>query len=421
MPKDDAFPTAVLPPSALTGRKTRKTLDSQKKELVWPDNLEEALLEALRFYQPRSATGRPLRRFTKRNCFIAEHIRVRTGKERTAKQVGSRLQQISASSKDPELLEMITRRYYGPSSSETNYGSPTNSSRLSSPVITPSLTSIIDEEGDDCDDASHLAIFDVTESPFDQIQLNVALSTTGISAHLGLDAEIMSHGCDLILTVDNPHLSPVSHGLSSARTLPDLPIASLSGRVPNVTLFSSLLDPTIACFCAFTVYYDNSIFIHTEKTSLTSFPLPSGSVKYTTPLLPGFWGKLILKSDIDRYTIVQDIAQESTMQKVDVVAERRWLSFTYGFESTATTSAFPPAFRADPSSFITPEQHIPISSPSLHPSFLQFQTDPPFLQHPNSLYPCQGICVGGVPETLDFYEQSSPHNTKTGHFVPFID
>ncbi|KAJ3512208.1 hypothetical protein NLJ89_g3654 [Agrocybe chaxingu] len=205
MPKGDAFATAVFPPSALTGRKTRKTLDSQKKELVWPDDLEEALLE----------------------------------------------------------------------------------------VIAPASPAITDGTVNEYDDTPNLAIPDATNSrAFDQIQLNVALSTTGISAHLGLDAEIMSHG---------------------ARTLPDLPFASLAGRVPNVTLFSSLLDPTVACYCAFTVYYNNSILIHAEKTSLTSFILPSGSVKYTTPLLPDFWGKLISKSDLDHYTIVQDIVQEGTV------------------------------------------------------------------------------------------------------------
>ncbi|KIM49899.1 hypothetical protein M413DRAFT_53230, partial [Hebeloma cylindrosporum] len=49
----------------------------------------------LRIYRPRSKNGRVPQRFPRRNCEIAEYILRETGQTRSAKQVGSRLQQIA--------------------------------------------------------------------------------------------------------------------------------------------------------------------------------------------------------------------------------------------------------------------------------------------------------------------------------------
>lgn len=115
--------TSIGSQSERTGRRSHKMMSvARRKEPVWPPALEEALLEgqsrvlpgffgavctqrynvALRLYRPVSKSGRPLRRFTKRNVFISRHIFNKTGKSRTPKQVGSRLQQISESSPDAE-------------------------------------------------------------------------------------------------------------------------------------------------------------------------------------------------------------------------------------------------------------------------------------------------------------------------------
>jgi transcriptional enhancer factor len=81
---------------------------------VWPPELEAALLEGanrsfshpsdpsltiralgLENYQPDdSRETRLLGRFPMRNRFISDYIFQKTGKRRTAKQVGSRLQQL---------------------------------------------------------------------------------------------------------------------------------------------------------------------------------------------------------------------------------------------------------------------------------------------------------------------------------------
>ena len=96
----------------VSGRKSWKTLKG-KGEAVWPPYLEAALVEgahpptlprlrsltrphpALDKYRPESSRStRSLSRCPNRNRFISDYIYHVTGKRRTAKQVGSRLQQL---------------------------------------------------------------------------------------------------------------------------------------------------------------------------------------------------------------------------------------------------------------------------------------------------------------------------------------
>lgn len=97
--------------SIVKGRKSWKTL--RGGEVVWPPELEAALIEGQFFlvsppdsfslylilglekYEPDdSRETRLLGRFPLRNRFISDWIFEKTGKRRTAKQVGSRLQQL---------------------------------------------------------------------------------------------------------------------------------------------------------------------------------------------------------------------------------------------------------------------------------------------------------------------------------------
>jgi TEA/ATTS domain len=105
-----------------TGRKTFKT-DKKKKEAVWPDYVERWLIQGwLRYFSwiefslnalkaieeytpPQSRSGRgklDLVRFPCRNKYISEFIYANTGKYRTAKQVGSRIQQLRQTCRDPK-------------------------------------------------------------------------------------------------------------------------------------------------------------------------------------------------------------------------------------------------------------------------------------------------------------------------------
>ncbi|KAJ7618627.1 hypothetical protein FB45DRAFT_169771 [Roridomyces roridus] len=92
--------------SVLKVRKTWKTIPG---ETVWPPELEVTLLEALEKYVPDdSRETRMLGRFPRRNRFISDYIFDKTGKRRTAKQVGSRLQQLRESCGEQKLLHQLS-------------------------------------------------------------------------------------------------------------------------------------------------------------------------------------------------------------------------------------------------------------------------------------------------------------------------
>ncbi|KAF8239605.1 hypothetical protein L208DRAFT_1385576 [Tricholoma matsutake] len=94
----------------VTGRRSWRMLKG-KTEAVWPPNLEAALLEALERYKPlRSGPYGTSGRFPLRNQFISDFIHETTGKRRTPKQVGSRLQQLRDTSKKGKLVDLISRR-----------------------------------------------------------------------------------------------------------------------------------------------------------------------------------------------------------------------------------------------------------------------------------------------------------------------
>ena len=97
---------------AATGRRSWKTLKG-KSEAVWPPHLEAALIEGLFFLSSENLSllmsfslalekyrldylraTKPPGRFPMRNRFISDFIFQTTGKRRTPKQVGSRIQQL---------------------------------------------------------------------------------------------------------------------------------------------------------------------------------------------------------------------------------------------------------------------------------------------------------------------------------------
>ncbi|KAF8205838.1 hypothetical protein K438DRAFT_1817494 [Mycena galopus ATCC 62051] len=87
-------------------RKTWKT--SRGGETIWPLELEAALLEGLVRYQPgKSRETCILGRFPRRNRFISDYIFESTGKQRSPKQVGSRLQQLRETCGGAQLQRLL--------------------------------------------------------------------------------------------------------------------------------------------------------------------------------------------------------------------------------------------------------------------------------------------------------------------------
>lgn len=95
-----------------TGRRSWKTLKG-KAEAVWGPELESVLIEALEQYQytddHKPQTSKHGIRFPYRNRFISQYIHEKTGKTRTHKQVGSRLQQLRDTCEDSRILALISR------------------------------------------------------------------------------------------------------------------------------------------------------------------------------------------------------------------------------------------------------------------------------------------------------------------------
>ncbi|EIW57038.1 uncharacterized protein TRAVEDRAFT_65868 [Trametes versicolor FP-101664 SS1] len=96
----------------LAGRKCYR-VSKDKNEVVWPPHLEAALMEGLEKYTPaESKSPRGLSRFPNRNKFIAQYILQKTGQIRSAKQVGSRIQQLRDTSAGKNIMKAISDRHY---------------------------------------------------------------------------------------------------------------------------------------------------------------------------------------------------------------------------------------------------------------------------------------------------------------------
>ncbi|KAH6902058.1 hypothetical protein BKA70DRAFT_1520995 [Coprinopsis sp. MPI-PUGE-AT-0042] len=128
-----------------TGRKTFKT--DKKKEAVWPDYIERWLLQAIEEYAPpqsRSGRGKPeLVRFPRRNKYISEFIFENTGKYRSAKQVGSRIQQLRQTCRDPKIRRAIVdlKRFSDPLDASDDEGSTSADPELTMQLYNPSSCS----------------------------------------------------------------------------------------------------------------------------------------------------------------------------------------------------------------------------------------------------------------------------------------
>lgn len=99
---------AVMQQRDVTGRRCHKTLKG-RGEAVWPPTLEAALIKGLHVYSERHRVHMRHRgRFIGRNHFLSDYVKTATGRRRTAKQVGSRLQQLKDTCRELDILYLIT-------------------------------------------------------------------------------------------------------------------------------------------------------------------------------------------------------------------------------------------------------------------------------------------------------------------------
>ncbi|PPQ71258.1 hypothetical protein CVT24_009512 [Panaeolus cyanescens] len=325
--------------SERTGRRTFKT-SKEKKEAVWPPLLEDALIEGLSIYRPASKSGRKLRRFTKRNCFISKYIMDTTGKHRTPKQVGSRIQQIHETTKDPHLIKLITCRDFpreDESADDAQTSSPTGS-QSSLEAVSPTESQFFSYSTT----TSTGSVSPVSASPlpfstlengldaaFDQVSLCVELmpteSGTHLSTALGLTADISDKEVDFIVDL-NCRDSVVDNSIPySARKLSPIPTSSLFGRVPIVTINVTGM-PATRFMSTFTVWRDRNVPIHSEETRVTSQSM-GVTTAISTAVLPSYWSKLSQRGDIERFTIIHELSEVSNRPDFN-----RQFSMAYNFK-----------------------------------------------------------------------------------------
>ncbi|KAH8103614.1 hypothetical protein BXZ70DRAFT_742591 [Cristinia sonorae] len=334
----------------VTGRKCWKTMKG-KGEVVWPPHLEAALVEGLEQYRPvETRSTRALGRFPMRNKFIsgtlrdtkyqsrqsgslnycthndpcppnlkfAEYIFKATGKRRTPKQVGSRLQQLRDTCEGKRILKLLSSR-------------PADSPKLEdealpsdAPTNTPSSPSPV------CD----------------QVTIDV------------LPADAYWPYGDFG-TIPSPHSSSSGSASSSGTQSGPFNTPRPLRAIDSTVTFRS--GTPIQAYSAFRVL-KNGHCIHTEDTELdmrSSSCMPAQQwlsemeciFYYSTRLVPRYWRTLCEMHDLSTYSIVQNIVRTPSMNEADTmspVPSDVILSVVYNFKlhpahSYSSTRAHSPA------------------------------------------------------------------------------
>ncbi|KAJ3714075.1 TEA/ATTS domain family-domain-containing protein [Lentinula raphanica] len=270
-----------------TGRRSWKTLRG-RGEAVWPPHLEAALIEALEKYKPdESRSSKTSGRFSMRNRFISDYIYESTGKQRTPKQVGSRLQQLRDTCKSEKILQLISRRSIEDDADPEQQGTAYRQSPSVSPSVERSLS-----------------------------QSTVSQSPVTIWVHLALERSPWSDSSvpPLISLANNEkamtqviHLISKSSGMNFSSSRHGFVNTGLLSHLEPMVAFES--PYVLETRCSFSVFMDGSgIPIHSEFAYLTKHShTQSSGMMYSGRLVPGFWQSLCESSAPTRFTIMQNV------------------------------------------------------------------------------------------------------------------
>ncbi|KAL0578126.1 hypothetical protein V5O48_003869 [Marasmius crinis-equi] len=301
------------------GRKSWKTLKGG--EMVWPPELEAALLEGLASYQPDdSRETRLLGRFPMRNRYISTYIYQKTGKVRTAKQVGSRLQQLRDTCGTKKLQHLLS-----PCRKATGSGSPksinyTSLQRYGLPAITNTWTT--------SNDAT------VPKSP---ISDGPDWSPKSMSSPMYIS--IFPNGSRTPAAIDKALYDSTTLSSLGAESHPR-PIRKID---PRLTLCSySPLDRSARSL--FDVHDPHGLVIHTEESPLLL--ASTGNEReyyYSTALVPRFWETICNHSDPTEFTIEHKVIQDASLGPVPSILYSGVYKFCYPREiGTQSLSQFSP-------------------------------------------------------------------------------
>ncbi|KAF9069000.1 hypothetical protein BDP27DRAFT_1421426 [Rhodocollybia butyracea] len=307
-----------------TGRRSWKTLKG-RGEAVWPPHLEAALIEALEKYKPDDLrSNKTLGRFSMRNRFISDFIYETTGKRRTPKQVGSRLQQLRDTCKSDRIMHLISRR------NTENEQESSGSSSSKSPSVSPAPE-------------IHTASHDLKKV----VWVNIVLEQLSWPSPP-----------PVINIVDTEELMPLSVHLAPNSRMDAISSAYgsvLSKLEPVVTLASPY---TMDLYCSFSVFADGTgLPIHNESSMLTLHSTTHGSGNiYSASLVPGLWKSLCDSTTPTRFTIMQTLylALESSGNTQD----NMHISVAYNFICPESNNEFLDA-EYKPNNFSPPRDPMP--------------------------------------------------------------
>ncbi|KAG7089375.1 hypothetical protein E1B28_011065 [Marasmius oreades] len=263
-----------------TGRRSWKTLKG-KGEAVWPPHLEAALIEALEKYRPdESRSTKALGRFSMRNRFISDYIFETTGKRRTPKQVGSRLQQLRDTCKSERILRLISRRHT--ENNERDAGAVSSDGHSSSTSPPPAELQCTGEV-QKCQKRHNIWVNIVLEQ--------LAWPSPPPVVHIVNNNKLMP------LVV---HLSPLAASSLSYESTTHC----LASMEPTITFASPF---ALAQQCSYSVFQDDTKLLYTEVAALKclSDPMQSSGWMYRASLVPEMWKTLCDSGSPTRYTITQ--------------------------------------------------------------------------------------------------------------------
>ncbi|KAI0002257.1 hypothetical protein BJV74DRAFT_45592 [Russula compacta] len=312
----------------VSGRKSWKTLKG-KGEAVWPPYLEAALIEALDKYRPEtSRSTRSLSRFPNRNRFISDYIYHVTGKRRTAKQVGSRLQQLRDTCGGKRILKLLSNRHFSPPPGAHGVSPSLEHSHVSDGASSSPTTSerIIADRG------------------------HPSIRTARALVHIDVLAANApwSPSDDVGIVMGNPLMTP-----------PHSPEGHAFSQTSQVNIFHSpkprplrAIDPMVTftspsfvvAKSSCSVYFDGNC-VHTDVADVTctSTKDQSGMFLYRTTLIPQYWDRLCQSHEPGRYSIVQEITQTVPGRSLDsdVPVQTTLLTVVYQLNEQGSSESSP--------------------------------------------------------------------------------
>ncbi|KAF9479379.1 hypothetical protein BDN70DRAFT_894998 [Pholiota conissans] len=352
--------------SIVKGRKSWKTL--RGGEVVWPPELEAALIEGLENYQPDdSRETRLLGRFPMRNRFISDWIFEKTGKRRTAKQVGSRLQQLRDTCGGKRLLTLLSpnRRPY-----RTPSLSPEYQHKDGHMAFPPPLR----YDSESCSDSSASA----PPTPTEAHATLQNLLYRGVEPRVEETPETIVY-IDL-LPEDSQEGPSTSAWASTSQGAEERSWIERGYKVARASQHPRRLrdiDPTVTLLSKqtttaqsyFTVHTDDGIAF-SEVTALelidpSAAPTADGSFLYRTSLVPGYWDTIAQSSDASQYVIIQRVVQEPSSTIFSAM-------YKFNYVSPSSVSSPPPSLDQV---FSTPTNMIPMDQASIQQPKMDFPLD----------------------------------------------